>query len=152
MYLKMLEAKPETIELFDEIGKLHFIGIRILKGIFNKRGQCKNHADSQSSPLFETPYGIVLEDFLIAEPCYEIKEFEEQIQVRYTKAVKAIDGALNSSSTTTGESSDYLKVRVFLDVSETNISQVSKRIGVDRKYIRRFHQEGQEFLKQKIND
>lgn len=177
----MLEAKPETIELFDEIGKLHFIGIRILKGIFNKRGQCKKHLDSSTSPLFETcnlngadentssyiaeikedvfneQFGKSM-DFKISEQftdknMYELKVIEGVYEDKHRKMRSAIDEALTiTNDVNKGESSNYLKVRVFLDVQQTNISQVSKRIGVDRKYIRRFHQEGQELLKQKIND
>ena len=177
----MLEAKPETIELFDEIGKLHFIGIRILKGIFNKRGQCKNHADSGSSPLFESctlnghdenfssflaelkednfneqfgkSINFKIEEEFTDKNLYELKVIEGVYEDKHRKMRNAIDEALTiTNDVSRGESSNYLKVRVFLDVQQTNISQVSKRIGVDRKYIRRFHQEGQEFLKQKIND
>lgn len=149
----MLEVKPETIEFFDEIGKLELIGIKALKGIFNKRAQRKNHVDAGSSPLFEACNLVDIDiNDLLSSPCVDILEFESQIQTKYIMAQNAITDALNSSSNQTKEASPYLKVRIFLDVNETNISDVSRRIGVDRKYIRRFYNEGRELLKQKIND
>lgn len=154
--MEFFKVKPETIEFFDEIGKLHYIGIKIINRTFGYRVQGKNHKDAISSPLFETPAvstsDWMLDQIIGAEQFFDVINFESEIQTNFKKAKKAISEALNSSSNQSKEPSDYLKVRVFLDVTETNISQVSKRIGVDRKYIRRFYKEGQQLLKDKIND
>lgn len=156
LYFELLKVKPETVEFFDEIGKLHYIGLRIIKSLFYHKNKSKTHS-AESSPLFETPSvstsTMLLDSFLKDESILELNELENEIQRQFEAAQRGIEQALSSKESPDNKTpSDYLKVRVFLDANETNIHRLSKTIGVNRAYIKEVYKQGQELLKQKIHE
>src|SRR3954463_14146142 len=54
-YLEFLKVKPETIEFYNEIGRLNCIVIRIIKALHNRRRNGKKNKQGETSPLFEIP-------------------------------------------------------------------------------------------------
>lgn len=147
-YLKFIEVKEDTIFALYEIDKLHCIGLRIIRSLFQKKGRRSNTKENGnlSSVLFETP-GIDYEyDFMASDN----ESDEQEIQEYFEKATSAIEKGLRSKSDGQKERSVYLKVSTFLAVQQSNINQISKQTGISRPYITETYRQSQAYLQKEI--
>lgn len=170
-YLALTQVKSETIEFYNEIGKLNCIVIRIIKALYGRRKNDKRNANGSTSPLYEIPSvdsRLVVfalretDDFMNLAPLDKIPDDslnplelaiqEETIQRQFEQANDLIKIALQEPviETKGTEISNYLKVRVFTEVLNSNVNQVHKSTGISRAYLTRINREGQQYLQNKI--
>lgn len=145
-YLKLLEIKPETIEFYDSIDKLHCIVIRTIKSLRQESKRAKKNKQGHTSPLFEIN-GLDISHGYFDESD-SINEIE--IQEQFEKANKAIEKALSQPVAESKEVSDYLKIKTFVHINETNTYRVSKKTGISRQYLNQIYQQGRELLLNEI--
>lgn len=157
-YLKFIEKDPDVLLKFHREGRperhiedrfrsmVKLIIIETFRNRGIKSNRCINGETNNSSPLFETPSINLDYDFIAEEP----QKNEVEIQNHFLKAVSAINKALQEPVKEGKKKSDWLKVRVFLEVEKTNINKLSKQTGISRPFITQTYIEGQKLLQKEI--
>lgn len=153
-YVKFHSTKEETVIRLNSAGKLHYGVLRIIGKLFKRRKTACNRqsrfyeGNNNSSPLFETP-GVSYEyDFPTNDVDYDKDEIE--IQQYFEKATRIIEDTLQQPNENKKGKSNYLKVKVFLEVQRTNINQISKTTGISRPFITQTYRESQQYLREQI--
>lgn len=146
-YLKFISIKPETIDKFLELNKLHCIGLKIIRSLYQKRTNGLKYSNAGgSSPLFETK-GVEWSYNFIDDN--QTKD-EKEIQLYFEKAVKTINEALTYPVTESKKRTPYQLVQTFLAVQESSIGRISIETGISRPHIKETYKQAKEYLKNEI--
>ena len=147
-YLEFLKVKEPVIFKFSNRDKLHCIGLKIIRSLYQKRFSKANRNKGNgcnSSQLFETP-----------SISYEI-EFTEQegkdeteIQMYFERATIAIEKALTYPVSEGKDKTPYQLVQAFLAVEASSVNKISKETGISRTFITETYKQGKEYLKQEV--
>lgn len=151
-YCEVLKVKPETIAFYHEIDKLECIVIKTIKSLYYAKSRTKRYDKGKTSVLFQSSdIEFVNIDSLTESELLDGPSEIELMQMA-DKASSEIDKALKQpvKYNQGKELSDYLKIRTFVEVNQSNINQVSKSTGISRKFLTRIYKEGQLTLKEKI--
>lgn len=152
-YLKFHHVRPEVIQRFHEQGRLNQIGYIIIRSLNQGRTRAKKNVNGNTSPLFEISSYECNEGQIKDESVFNSFELELQeleIKENYDKAIKVFDKALSEPVTDNKKTSNFLMIKTFLAVQESNIYQISKQTGINRKYITDVYNEAREFIKKEI--
>lgn len=147
-YLEFLRVKEPTINKFNEIDKLHLIGLKIIRSLYRRRYASANRTGENgcnSSPLFETPTLGYEVDFLQDE-----SKDEKEIQLYFERATNLIEKSLSYPVETCKAKTPYQLVQTFLAVQESNINRVSIETGISRPFITETYKQAREFIKKEI--
>lgn len=151
-YCEMLKVKPETITFYHEIDKLDCIVIKTIKSLYYAKGRTKRYEKGKTSALFQSNDIDFVDINALTDADLLDGPSEAELMQMADKAFSEIDKALKQpvKYNQGKELSDYLKIRTFVEVNQSNINQVSKSTGISRKFLTRIYKEGQLTLQQRI--
>lgn len=148
-YLNFLRVKPDVLQKYSDNGRLTTIGRIIIRSLYQDRKRAKKNKNGNTSPLFEiNGYSDDTRD--CDTNYFEIEQAEIDFEECYNKALKLFERALSEPVSQGKEKSSFLKVKTFLAVQESNIYQISKQTGINRKYITDVYNEAREYIKKEI--
>lgn len=139
-YLGFLKAKTTTIIQFNTDNKLHFLGINILRSLWQKKKQVKKHIDGQTSTLFKSN-----NSFDISELNLRLLKENHYSENEYNVLESAIRTLLNDSNKS-------MSIIIFLQANETSISEIHRHSKISRPYLTKHYNKGKQYLKQYIEN
>jgi len=158
-YILFRQVKPETIQRFSELDKLHCIVLKIIRSVYQKRNYSARNKPSfynkeagcNSSPLFETPTINFDLDIMCSDiDILDVTQKELEIQKHYERATELIGIALQEPVIDQKEKSNFLKITVFLDANRSSINHIHQKTGISRTYLTQVYKEGKQLLKDEI--
>lgn len=148
-YIDFLKVKPEVIYKFHALGRLHNIGLKLIRSLYQDRHRSKKNRQGSTSPLADTttnyPVDTVAVEFEDSDNDHEITH-----ELFYNKSQQAIAKALSTQNEGTNHDSDYMKVSIFLQSLESPILEISRKTKIPRYYLSNLKKEGQQLLKEAI--
>lgn len=154
LYLQFLKVRPETFEKFHNTDRLHFLGGKIISFLYSKRGQRKNHSDSQTSVFNET-CGII--DISEYRPLIELSDEGDavvdrrrgvtEIAEQPSDPLQKVDIAIVKRVVEDLYTYDPFLYDVFTFLQKESINSLSKRSGINRKYLTDSHKIACEFIR-----
>jgi DNA-directed RNA polymerase specialized sigma24 family protein len=149
-FVSFTKVKPDVIERFNELEKLHCIVLKIIRSTYANRRRAKQNKQGNTSPLYigsSTSVDYEFVNLVSVEEDNVLLELEPKLLavIKQAECEPVVYGKGK-------ELSNFLKVKVFVQANQQGIRQTSRSTGISRNYLAKIYNEGKEFLKQQLNE
>jgi len=163
----MLKVKPDVIVKFNELNRLHNIGLLVIRSLYQKRNQSKKIKSSGCSPLFETP---IREIYINGQPINSIEDRRHELSddfevMTIPEWVRVFSGHEDRTvQNTTPEEiveiidrlfeSNRLHMDLLMKANEPGLSinKIHKVTGIGRAYLTKVYKEAVDKVKTELNN